>query len=46
MYKKVLLAYDGSIEGRLALREVPSSHNSVVPMSFCWLLSRFPRAPG
>jgi hypothetical protein len=31
MYKRVLLAYDGSLEGRTALREGASWHVSAAP---------------
>ena len=39
MYKRILLAYDGSVEGRTALARVLSWHGNAVPRSFSYLLS-------
>jgi hypothetical protein len=38
MYSKVLLTYDGSVEGRRALREGSSSLSSAEPRFSCSLL--------
>ena len=42
MYRRILLAYDGSLEGRTALRRAPSWRVYAAPRSFSYLSSTTP----
>ena len=45
MYKRILLAYDGSVEGRTALREGAQDHTRRVASLECLLPERGTEAP-